>query len=60
MIRVRIELKETSQAIELEATNTYTKGLLYCAYLTSGLVQKFPLANVWRITEEYRATRVSP
>ncbi len=51
---VKIELKETSQAIELEAVNTYTKGPFYCVYTTTGVVQKFPLDNIWRITEGYR------
>jgi hypothetical protein len=51
---VKVELKETSQAIELEAVNTYTKGALYCAYLKDKTVQKFPLANIWRITESYK------
>lgn len=55
MISVRVELTETSQAIELEAVNTYTKGALFCVYLGSGKgVQKFPLANIWRITEDYK------
>ena len=54
-MKVRVELKETSQAIELEARNTYTKGPLYCVYLSDGTVQKFPLANVWRVTEDYSA-----
>jgi hypothetical protein len=55
MINVKVELKETSQKIELEAQNTYTKGPLFCVYTTKG-VQKFPLANVWRITEDYDAS----
>jgi hypothetical protein len=53
-MKVRIELKETSQAIQLDATNTYTKGPLYCVYLPGQIVQKFPLANIWRITEDYK------
>ena len=53
MIQVKVELTETSQPIELEAENTYTKGPLFCVYLGSGKVQKFPLARVWRVTEDY-------
>ena len=54
MIKVLIELKETSQALELAARNTYTKGELYCVYTPEGVVQKFPLANIWRIKEDYK------
>jgi hypothetical protein len=51
---VVIELKETSQALTYEnVSNTYTKGDLYCVYV-DGLVYKFPLGNIWRITETYR------
>lgn len=53
MIEVKVELKETSQAIVLAARNTYTKGPFYCVYTANG-VQKFPLANIWRVTEEYK------
>lgn len=52
-ITVRIELIETSQPIVREALNTYTKGALYCVYRTDGTVEKYPLARVWRVTEEY-------
>lgn len=54
MIEVLIELKETSQAIPLAARNTYTKGPFYCVYTVEGLVYKFPIANIWRVTEEYK------
>lgn len=54
MIKVIIELKETSQPIELPARNTYTKGDLYCVQLPDNMgVQKFPLDNIWRIKEDY-------
>lgn len=58
MIHTKIELKESSQSIELVAVNTYTKGPLYCVFVgegrDQGKVQKFPLANIWRVTEEYK------
>lgn len=54
MIEVKIELKETSQALVLAARNTYTKGPFYCIYTVDSNVQKFPIANIWRVTEEYR------
>lgn len=51
---VKIELKETSQKlIFFDVINTYTKGLLFCVYQDSGIVVKFPLDNIWRITEDY-------
>jgi hypothetical protein len=52
MMQVKIELKETSQPIILNANNTYTKGSLFCVY-ADGKVQKFPLDNIWRVTEDY-------
>jgi hypothetical protein len=56
-LRVEVELKETSQKIVYDdALNTYTKGDLYCVYRSGGTVVKFPLANVWRISEGYRAS----
>lgn len=53
-IRVEVELKETSQRIVFEdAVNTYTKGPLFVVY-ADGKAVKFPLANIWRVTENYR------
>lgn len=51
-IEVRIELKETSQPIVIQAVNAYTKGPLYCVYDGERVV-KFPLANIWRVVEQY-------
>lgn len=53
MIKVKISLIETSQVIEHTAKNTYSKGPFFCVYEESGLVHKYPIANIWRITEEY-------
>ena len=53
MIKVKISLLETSQVIEHDAKNTYTKGPLFCVYDAAGLVHKYPLAIIWRVTEEY-------
>jgi len=53
-MRVTVQLTETSQPIEIEdAVNTYTKGPLYCVYRDGGIVQKFPVGSLWRITETY-------
>jgi hypothetical protein len=54
MISVRVHLKETSQAItHSTATNTYTKGPFYCVY-ESDVVYKYPIANIWRVVEDYK------
>ena len=55
MIKVKVELLETSQGIERNALNTYTKGPLYCVLKDDGTVEKFPLVHIFRITEEYGA-----
>jgi hypothetical protein len=53
MIKVKISLQETSQVIEHTAKNTYTKGPFFCVYDDDGLVHKYPVASIWRVTEEY-------
>lgn len=57
MILVKIELTNTSQPIVVRAKNTYTKGPLFCVY-DGHTVQKFPVASIFRITEEYEPARV--
>lgn len=54
-MKVKIELKETSQGIVLEGvTNSYTKGPFFCVYQKDkNAVQKFPLADIFRVTEDY-------
>lgn len=57
---VRIDLKETSQALIFEnVINTYTKGPLYCIY-SGGLVTKIPIENIWRIVENYGKSASRP
>lgn len=51
-MKVRIDLIETSQCLVMDAVNTYTKGPFYCVYNDSK-VTKFPLANIWRVVEDY-------
>lgn len=53
MTKVKISLIETSQVIEHDAKNTYTKGPFYCVYADDGYVYKYPVANIWRVVEEY-------
>lgn len=52
-MKVEISLIETSQAVCHEnVKNTYTKGPLFCVYV-GNTVYKYPIANIWRITEDY-------
>jgi len=53
VLEVTVELIETSQPIELQARNTYTKGPLYCVYTVEGIVHKFPIQNLFRVKEQY-------
>jgi hypothetical protein len=53
MIKVLIHIREQSQPIEREAINTYTKGPLYCVYLGNGKVEKYPISEIFRVTEDY-------
>jgi hypothetical protein len=54
-MKVQIYLQETSQRIEFEnATNTYTKGPLFCVFLKEeGKVYKYPISTIFNITETY-------
>lgn len=53
-MNVEINLKETSQAIKYLSgvDNTYEKGGFYCVLFDSK-VHKYPIVNIWRITESY-------
>lgn len=54
LMNVFIALKETSQTIEHEdVKNTYTKGPFYCVYTSQDQVIKYPIDNIWRVTEDY-------
>lgn len=56
-MKVRIELRESSQAIEYkDVKNVYTKGPLLCVYCGE-CVYKHPLSTVWRVTERYSSAR---
>ena len=53
-MKVSIQLKESSQPIIHEFTNTYTKGYLYCVYNSAtDDTYKYPIENIWRIKEDY-------
>lgn len=54
MINVSVHLKDQSQPIDYEdVQNVYEKGSLLCVLSTDGRVHKYPLINVWRVTEDY-------
>jgi hypothetical protein len=54
MPKISIQLKESSQPIEHEFTNTYQKGTLYCVYCKlDEKTYKYPIADIWRIAEDY-------
>jgi len=53
-IRVEVYLKETSQALQYKATNTYQKGDFYCVYVKSlNKVIKIPFQNIFIVKEDY-------
>jgi len=54
LIRVSVQLKETSQPIVYnKAVNLYQKGSLICIYLASEVVVKYPVADIFRIEQDY-------
>ena len=53
-MKVSIQLKESSQPITHSFVNTYQKGDFYCVYDSKAeTTYKYPLANIWRIAEDY-------
>jgi hypothetical protein len=57
-MNVKIELQRTNVPIEVEARSTYQKGDLFCVVGIDGVVQKFPMATIFRVVENYTsATR---
>ncbi len=52
-MKIKVRLDRTSQAIELEAKNAYQKGDMYCVYLETGAVKKYPLVNIFEVEESY-------
>lgn len=55
-MKVEIYLQETSQRIAFEnATNTYTKGPMFCVYLKDeNVVYKYPVASIFNVKETYK------
>ncbi len=54
-MKVKVHLLSQSNSIECKGVieNTYTKDGLYCIYFIDGTVHKYPLVNIFRITETY-------
>jgi len=54
-MKIEVWLKETNRPITYaDVASTYLKGALYCVYQAhQQRVTKWPLANIWRIIEEY-------
>lgn len=54
LMTIFIAMKEASQTIEHDnVRNTYTKGPFYCVYTDLDQVIKYPVADIWRVTEDY-------
>jgi hypothetical protein len=54
MKQVKVHLKTQSQPIEYkDVVNTFQKGSLYCLYLSTEVSVKFPIADIFRIEEDY-------
>lgn len=52
MQKVEVHLKHQSKAVVCEnVRNTYQKGDLFCVMYVTGMVDKFPIADVFRIRE---------
>lgn len=52
-MRVKLQLKATSQPIEYDALNVYEKGSYTCFYLAGETVEKYPTADIFRVVEDY-------
>jgi hypothetical protein len=53
-MKVKIKLQKTSQPPNYDnVENTYQKGDFYCIYLADETVKKFPIQDIFSITEDY-------
>ena len=50
---VRVYLKLTGDPIDYDVIRTYEKGSFFCLDLGERVL-KYPIADIWRIEEEYR------
>ncbi len=54
-MKVTVHLLDQAQPITRDdVVNAYVKGPFYCLYRSDGVVEKYPVDHVWRITEDYR------
>lgn len=53
LMEVKIWLKETSQPLKKQAKVTYQKGDFYVVILEGNIVEKYPIGNIWRVSETY-------
>ena len=59
-MKIKVHLSSQSMAIEYtDVKNAYTKDGMYCLYLESGIVHKYPCVNIFRIEEEYSRVTVT-
>ena len=51
---VTVHLKDQSQPLVYEnVINAYEKGSFYCVYVEGEKVYKHPIADIWRVKEDY-------
>ncbi len=56
-MNIKVHLTSQSSPIEYEyVKNAYTKDGMYCLYLESGIVHKYPCVNIFRVEEGYKKT----
>ena len=54
LLTVAVHLKKQSQPIIHDGViNTYEKGSFFCVYCEGEKVYKYPLADIWRVKEDY-------
>jgi hypothetical protein len=59
--RVSVRLKLTEQPIVFEdVVNAYQKGAFYCLYRVGGVVQKYPISDIFDVREDYGVHHAEP
>lgn len=54
LMTVKIHMQSQSHPIvRNNVKNAYTKDGLYCLYLSDGTVKKYPMCNIFEVTEQY-------
>jgi len=59
-MNISIQRNETSQAIQYNALNAYTKGPMYCVLLEMDgkrVTHKYPLCSLFRVIEDYSVSK---